>query len=211
MKTSPTKRQHEIAQSRWFIFIQSNRKVCPDYNLTVKSNSSDLDRNNELTLAEGRENLFVFTKFTNICQRKTFFLRSFTPQTLDYLPNSINTIDKIFFRELSYLKLVFFFHSIIFFPFPCKVITFVYLRAQCGYLFKSLCASLHCHFLALQCWSHNEIKTFNLLCMLSTIRSHFHHGKMIVICLGKGKRWTSPYKLLSPLYHKKNLFCNFIN
>lgn len=203
MKTSPTKRQHEIAQSRWFIFIQSNRKVCPDYNLTVKSNSSDLDRNNELTLAEGRENLFVFTKFTNICQRKTYFLMSFTPQTLGYLPNSINTIDKIFFRELSYLKLVFFFHSIIFFPFPCKVITFVYLRAQCEYLLKSLCASLHCHFLALQCWSHNEIKTFNLLCMLSTIRSHFHHGKMIVICLGKGKRWTSPYKLLSPLYHKK--------
>lgn len=185
MKTSPTKRQHEIAQSRWFIFIQSNRKVCPDYNLTVKSNSSDLDRNNELTLAEGRENLFVFTKFTNICQRKTFFLMSFTPQTLGYLPNSINTIDKIFFRELSYLKLVFFFHSIIFFPFPCKVITFVYLRAQCEYLLKSLCASLHCHFLALQCWSHNEIKTFNLLCMLSTIRSHFHHGKMIVICLKK--------------------------
>lgn len=203
MKTSPTKRQHEIAQSRWFIFIQSNRKVCPDYNLTVKSNSSDLDRNNELTLAEGRENLFVFTKFTNICQRKTFFLRSFTPQTLDYLLNSINTIDKIFFRELSYLKLFFFFHSIIFFPFPCKVITFVYLPAQCEYLLKSLCASLHCHFLALQCWSHNEIKTFNLLCMLSTIRSHFHHGKMIVICLRKGKRWTSPYKLLSPLYHKK--------
>lgn len=163
MKTLPTKRQHEIAQSRWFIFIQSNRKVCPDYNLTVKSNSSDLDRNNELTLAEGRENLFVFTKFTNICQRKTFFLRSFTPQTLDYLPNSINTIDKIFFRELSYLKLGFFFHSIIFFPFPCKVITFVYLPAQCEYLLKSLCASLHCHFLALQCWSHNEIKTFNLL------------------------------------------------
>lgn len=118
MKTSPTKRQHEIAQSRWFIFIQSNRKVCPDYNLTVKSNSSDLDRNNELTLAEGRENLFVFTKFTNICQRKTYFLMSFTPQTLGYLPNSINTIDKIFFRELSYLKLFFFFSFNYIFSFP---------------------------------------------------------------------------------------------
>lgn len=204
MKTLPTKRQHEIAQSRWFIFIQSNRKVCPDYNLTVKSNSSDLDRNNELTLAYvGERKSFCLYKIHKHLSEENIFLRSFTPQTLDYLPNSINTIDKIFFRELSYLKLGFFFHSIIFFPFPCKVITFVYLRAQCGYLLKSLCASLHCHFLALQCWSHNEIKTFNLLCMLSTIRSHFHHGKMIVICLGKGKRWTSPYKLLSPLYHKK--------
>lgn len=138
-----------------------------------------------------REKIFCLYKIhKNLLEEKNF-LMNFTQQTLNYLPNSMNTNDKIFFRELSYLKL-FFFISIIFFPFPCKVITFVYLRAQCGYLFKSLCLSLHCHFLALQCWSHNEIKTFNLLCMLSTIRSHFHHGKMIVIRLRKGKRWTSP-------------------
>lgn len=66
---------------------------------------------------------------------------NFTQQTLNYHPNSMNTNDKIFFRELSYLKLFFLFQLYFFLSHVKQLL--LYISVHNVDIFLSHCASLY--------------------------------------------------------------------
>lgn len=206
MKTSPSERQHEIGQSRWFIFIQSNRKVYSDYNQTVKSNSLDLDRNRKLTLAQRKENLLSSRKILKIWTCMECFLWLWNIHNYKNLI-TINRWWDFYFSKNNHNSKEFLLIQLHNFSlsFPCEIITFWGFSKQCIIsLLKVECKRLF----IVTFWRYNvdRIMGSGHLIFFVCYRRYHHTsilGKMIVMSQKGDSCYLASTKCYSLFFHKK--------